>query len=304
MTELGVVEVSDLVDVYSYADILEQIQSKVSPVEYKRFLRACKTTKCLADVVLPDSANSAIMASTIFSMPSVPTTAPRAETTRMPPMPPPTMTAEQIAQKRLADLVAARDEAARKAASIKTVTETETKIREMEEEIRRIEMATVVTAAAKLEKGKREGEMASRLAEVKKRRQLIDGKWIHDFANLDSLMLKNVCLCWCADLHDKLQAAASLDMVFMLDCTGSMGSYIAAAKDQIREFVASLAKLYPDIPLRLAFVGYRDHCDGDNRLAVLRFTTSVAEFQAFVALQRDFGGGDAPEDVFGEGDCN
>ncbi len=101
-------------------------------------------------------------------------------------------------------------------------------------------------------------------------------------------------------LQRDLETAASLDVAIVLDCTGSMGGYIDAAKNNINGFVDSLSKIYPDIPLRIAFIGYRDHCDGVRRLAVLRFTKDLEEFRRFVASQpATGGGGDGPEDVFG-----
>ena len=61
----------------------------------------------------------------------------------------------------------------------------------------------------------------------------------------------------------------------MLDCTGSMAGFINEAKTKIRSFVTSIGQIYPDIQLRIAFVGYRDHCDHQNRHAILQFTPSI-----------------------------
>lgn len=129
--------------------------------------------------------------------------------------------------------------------------------------------------------------------------------------------MSNIAICFVA-LDSVLKNAASLDLVFMLDCTGSMDPYINTAKDRIHEFVDSLGigiylrstanqlqtivlilviitcmcldHLYPDIPLRIAFVGYRDYDHGNSRLAVLKFTEKVEEFQSFVALQKPMTG--------------
>jgi hypothetical protein len=100
-------------------------------------------------------------------------------------------------------------------------------------------------------------------------------------------------------LEDKIKRAASLDVVFLLDCTGSMKSYIEATKNDILEFVHSILSLHPNISLRLAFIGYRDHCDKEERLAVMRFSPSVEEFQTTVGNQVAKGGGDDCEDVMG-----
>lgn len=102
-----------------------------------------------------------------------------------------------------------------------------------------------------------------------------------------------------AEIASQLSKAASLDLCFCVDCTGSMAGHIKSVTDNILSFVAELGKFYPDIPLRLAFVGYRDHCDKEQRLSVLRFTMEASEFRAFVGSQAAMGGGDAPEDVFG-----
>jgi hypothetical protein len=50
----------------------------------------------------------------------------------------------------------------------------------------------------------------------------------------------------------------------------------------------------------VAFVGYRDHCDGPQRLAVLRLTTDLSAFDKIICEQKPTGGGDGPEDIHGE----
>jgi hypothetical protein len=102
-----------------------------------------------------------------------------------------------------------------------------------------------------------------------------------------------------SDLDEKIKKAASLDVVFLLDCTGSMYEYIEATKNNISEFVTNITAMHPDVVLRLAFIGYRDHCDQEERLAVLRFTHSLPDFQEMVSQQAAKGGGDDCEDVLG-----
>ena len=101
------------------------------------------------------------------------------------------------------------------------------------------------------------------------------------------------------ELRSELRDAASVDICMILDCTGSMASHINSMKSDIMDLVTSLGDLYPNIPLRVAFVGYRDHCDGDQRLAVSPLSMSISDFKTFVGSQRTHGGGDGPEDVFG-----
>eukprot|EP01032_Pedospumella_encystans_P019749 gene19749-22453_t len=100
-------------------------------------------------------------------------------------------------------------------------------------------------------------------------------------------------------LEKKLKSAATLDLLIMLDCTGSMGPYIHEAKSKIRSFVSSIDEIYPDIQLRIAFVGYRDHCDHAARHVVVPFTENLHQFEVVVAKQTASGGGDGPEDIAG-----
>jgi hypothetical protein len=100
-------------------------------------------------------------------------------------------------------------------------------------------------------------------------------------------------------LERQIARAASVDVAFLLDCTGSMRSYMTAAKNQITQFARDVKDIHPNVAIRIAFVGYRDHCDKEDRLAVLRFVTDVEEFVRFVEKQDAKGGGDAPEDVLG-----
>eukprot|EP01034_Spumella_vulgaris_P031981 gene31981-39507_t len=156
----------------------------------------------------------------------------------------------------------------------------EARLEALQEEIRRIEAGSVPKesheiSAVAAAKAKREDELLKRLAETKKRSKLI------------------------AALQAQLRETASLDLVFALDCTGFMVSYIDAAKNNIRQVADSLTRLYPDVPLRVAFIGYRDHCDGSARLEVMRFTTKMEEFKTFVGKMVAQGGRDTPEDVFG-----
>jgi hypothetical protein len=49
-----------------------------------------------------------------------------------------------------------------------------------------------------------------------------------------------------------------LDLVFVMDCTGSMGSYISSATQNIRSIVEEIV-VSEKSDVRLALVEYRDH---------------------------------------------
>ncbi|KAL3798707.1 hypothetical protein HJC23_004458 [Cyclotella cryptica] len=95
-----------------------------------------------------------------------------------------------------------------------------------------------------------------------------------------------------------VRSAESVDLAFILDCTGSMGSYIASAKNSIRDIIKCVASTNSSMNLRLALVGYRDINDS-KRFEVLDFVSSVGAFEDFLANLSADGGGDTPEDLAG-----
>ncbi|CAD5115441.1 unnamed protein product [Dimorphilus gyrociliatus] len=89
-----------------------------------------------------------------------------------------------------------------------------------------------------------------------------------------------------------------LDLAFAMDCTGSMGSYIAAAKDSIwnicEEIVASEKS-----DIKLSLVEYRDHPPQDKSFVTRThdFVSSIGEMKKWLSQSAASGGGDAPEAV-------
>lgn len=102
-----------------------------------------------------------------------------------------------------------------------------------------------------------------------------------------------------AAIFNELKEAEKVDICFMVDSTGSMRKYIDEAKDVVHRIVKKLEKRFKDLELRVAFVGYRDHCDGSDRITVFPFSDNIDKFKSFVSSVKAMGGGDACEDVFG-----
>ena len=98
---------------------------------------------------------------------------------------------------------------------------------------------------------------------------------------------------------ERLSSSKNVDVAFLIDCTSSMEPYIQETKRQINSLLLQVQGYFGGSTLRAAFVGYRDFCDGDERLEVLQLTDDLAELQDFVALVEASGGGDTPEDVLG-----
>jgi hypothetical protein len=55
LVEFGATNVMDLAEVYPYMDLLQDIQSKVTTAEFKKFINAFKLTKVLEGTVLPEA---------------------------------------------------------------------------------------------------------------------------------------------------------------------------------------------------------------------------------------------------------
>jgi hypothetical protein len=99
---------------------------------------------------------------------------------------------------------------------------------------------------------------------------------------------------------DQLYASGgALDLVILMDCTSSMGSWISEAHAKSIQLVSSASAKFK-VKMRTAFVAYRDHCDGSRRIDLLDFTANKTTLTNFI---RDYcgalGGGDTPEDVAG-----
>ena len=89
-------------------------------------------------------------------------------------------------------------------------------------------------------------------------------------------------------------------LCFLLDCTGSMGPWIQAAKEQIETIVTKTQREYEehsDVRIKVAFVGYRDYGD-EVQHEVVSFT-SVEQFLTAIHTIQAKGGDDIAEDVAG-----
>ncbi len=92
------------------------------------------------------------------------------------------------------------------------------------------------------------------------------------------------------------------DIVFIVDTTGSMGSYIGNVKNNINTFVDSLAEA--GITPNFALVEYRDiTCDGNNSTKIRKNYDGTNWFNNVISFKREIGnlgvdgGGDRPETV-------
>lgn len=97
----------------------------------------------------------------------------------------------------------------------------------------------------------------------------------------------------CAPIVDTL---SRLDLAFCVDLTGSMGGFIQAAREHMVSILDALRGSLGD-GLRVAVVGYRDHCDAKT-CEVRPFETNPRAVKATLDGLSVMGGGDYPEAVF------
>ena len=106
-----------------------------------------------------------------------------------------------------------------------------------------------------------------------------------------------------ADQQEKVKGV--VDIVFLMDATGSMGNCIDKLKENVMVFFKSLTEIDPKnqtIPpvkdWRAKVVGFRDvDVDGVNWLEGNSFTRNVGEIERQLAALHADGGGDAPESL-------
>ena len=96
------------------------------------------------------------------------------------------------------------------------------------------------------------------------------------------------------DTAGGVQAPVAVDVLFLLDATGSMGDEIGQLKTTIDQVAADVAGLPGEPDVRFAFTLYRD--EGDLFVTTsYDFTSNVDEFRSALATVVADGGGDYPE---------
>lgn len=86
-----------------------------------------------------------------------------------------------------------------------------------------------------------------------------------------------------------------LEVVFVIDATGSMGWLIQTVKDRVRTLSEWIRELVP--VTRFGVVAYRDDDDPEFLTRVLPLTLSVGKLRRFLGELEPVGGGDVPEGV-------
>ena len=90
------------------------------------------------------------------------------------------------------------------------------------------------------------------------------------------------------------------DILFLVDATASMSSYIRAAKEETKNISDELRKLYPKKMFKYGYIFYRDPIDSkSDKHDVIDLTDDVNSLPAKIGKIGASGGGDIPEDWVG-----
>lgn len=88
--------------------------------------------------------------------------------------------------------------------------------------------------------------------------------------------------------------ATKLDLMPVVDTTGSMGDEIAYLQAELRSIIAAITEKHRDLDIRVGFVFYRDLGD-DYVTRTVAFDRDIGRAQGALARQDANGGGDYPE---------
>lgn len=92
----------------------------------------------------------------------------------------------------------------------------------------------------------------------------------------------------------------TIDVLFMIDATGSMAHTIKAAHDRVAELAENLRRQYPTSDVRFGAICYRDPVDlATDRHEWHPFNSDVSTLVQFLHGMNATGGGDGPEDWVG-----
>ena len=103
------------------------------------------------------------------------------------------------------------------------------------------------------------------------------------------------------EYEKKIFKDTNLDLMFIMDLTGSMGIWLDEAKKSIKDIIEEITENNPGSKIRLSFVGYRDfNMIDENRVySSKEFTENIQEITDFISTLGCYGGGDIPEDIVG-----
>ena len=103
------------------------------------------------------------------------------------------------------------------------------------------------------------------------------------------------------EYETKIFKDTNLDIMFIMDLTGSMGIWLNEAKKNVKRIMEEIIDNNPGSKIRMSFIGYRDFIDPneERKYDNQQFTDNISEFNNFLSKLDCSGGGDEPEDIVG-----
>ena len=100
--------------------------------------------------------------------------------------------------------------------------------------------------------------------------------------------------------YDIYQNSKNFDVLYLVDATGSMASYITAAKEETKNIANQLKNIYPDMKFKYGYIFYRDPIDSYSDIhETIDLTDDINSLSEKIGNISATGGGDTPEDWVG-----
>ena len=97
-----------------------------------------------------------------------------------------------------------------------------------------------------------------------------------------------------------VETKTSLDLLFIMDITGSMDYYLGQAKKNLFNIINRIITECPGIDINVGFIGYRDIEEFSlGEYSDIDFTQDYEYLQSIIEDVWAFGGADVPEDIAG-----
>ena len=99
----------------------------------------------------------------------------------------------------------------------------------------------------------------------------------------------------------KIFKDTNLDLMFIMDLTGSMGVWLEEAKKSIKNIIEEITDNNPGSKIRISFIGYRDFIEinEERKYYSKEFTENIDDINNYISTLNCSGGGDIPEDIVG-----
>ena len=100
--------------------------------------------------------------------------------------------------------------------------------------------------------------------------------------------------------YDVFENSKNFDVLYLIDATGSMTSYITAAKEETKNIANQLKNIYPDMKFKYGYIFYRDPIDSSGDIhEIIDLTDDINTLSEKIGNIQAMGGGDEPEDWVG-----